>query len=317
MPRVDPALLRAARETDPTDCLEAAGYTVQRQGRHLSVRGGDGVEVLRVTRRDDGRWLWCDRAGTAGGDTVALVQAIEPGLAFAEAVGRLCGGLAAPPRPRPPSAPSPDLPQIPTPGPTARDRGREYLRGRGISSETSLHAEETGFVRYADGAVFFVGYDLEGRARSATRRAIEPADPVQKRELRGSDKAFPAILPCLPGDPLSVWVVEGGVDALALHDLARRAGKPPPTALVSGGAAVIAFFGQARVQELLRKARRVVIAGEHEKSRAAQERADAGHLRQAERVAEITGHAPCIWKPRVGKDLAELNFFQISTSRKV
>lgn len=314
MPRVDPALLRAARETDPTDCLEAAGYTVQRQGRHLSARGGDGDEVYRVTRRQDGRWLWCDRGGAAGGDNVALVQVIEPGLAFAEAVARLCGGAASPPRPLPSPARPPDLPQLPTPGPTARDRGREYLRGRAISTETVLHAEEGGFVRYADGGVFFVGYDREGRVRSATRRAIDPYDPVPKRELRGSDKAFPAIL---TGDSGTVWVVEGGVDALALHDLARRAGRPPPTGVVSGGATVLAFFSQPEIQALLRKARRVVIAGEHEKSRAAQERADAGHLRQAERVAEITGHAPCIWKPRVGKDLAELNFFQISTSRKV
>ena len=308
MPRVDPALLRAARETDPTDCLEAAGYTVQRQGRHLSARGGDGDEVYRVTRRQDGRWLWCDRGGAAGGDNVALVQVIEPGLAFAEAVARLCGGAASPPRPLPPSAPSPDLPQLPPPGPTARDRGRAYLRGRGISTESILHAEEAGFVRYADGGVFFIGYDEDGRARSAPRRATDLHAAVPKRELRGSDKGYP---PILPGDP-SLWIVEGGVDALALHDLARRAGKPPPTALVSGGAAVIAFFGQARVQELLRKARRVVIAGEHEKSPEAQARADGGHLRQAVRVAEITGHAARIWKPNVGKDLAELNFFQYS-----
>lgn len=314
MPRVDPALLRMARETDPSAFLESAGYTVKREGRHLSVRGADGDEVYRVTRRQDGRWLWCERAGVAGGDSIALMQAIEPGLAFAEAVGRLCGGAASPPRPLPPSAPSLDLPQIPTPGPTARDRGRAYLRGRAISSETSLHAEENGFVRYADGGVFFVGYDEDGRARSATRRAIDPADAVQKRELRGSDKRYPAIL---PGDPGAVWIVEGGVDALALHDLARRAGKPLPTAVVSGGASVLSLFDRAEIQALLRQAQRVVIAGEHEKSPAAQERADAGHLRQAQKVEKITGHAPCIWKPKVGKDLAELNFFQISTSRKV
>ena len=309
MPRVDPALLRAARETDPTAYLEESGYRVKREGRHLSVRGADGDEVYRVTRRDDGRWLWCDRMGAAGGDTIALVQAIEPGLDFAEAVGRLCGGLAAPSRPLPSSARPPDLPQIPTPGPTARDRGQEYLRGRGISTETVLLAEEAGFVRYADGCVLFIGYDGAGRARSATRRAVDPADGVQKRELRGSDKRYPAIL---LGDPLSVWLVEGGVDALALHDLARRAGKAPPTAVVSGGAAVLAFFGQVEIQALLRQAHRVVIAGEHEKSPAAQERADAGHLRQAEKVEKITGHAPCIWKPKVGKDLAALNFFQYS-----
>ena len=306
-----------ARETDPTAYLRGCGYTVQRQGRHLSVRGGDGVEVFRVTRRQDGRWLWCDRAGAAGGDTIALVQqAIEPGLDFAAAVGRLCGGLAAPPRP--PSAPSPDLPQLPTPGPTARDRGREYLRGRGISTESIVYAEEATFVRYADGALFFVGYDREGRARSVTRRATDPGASVPKRELRHSDKRYPAILPGDPGgDPGAVWIVEGGVDALALHDLARRAGKPLPTAVVSGGASVLSLFDRAEIQALLRQAQRVVIAGEHEKSPAAQERADAGHLRQAEKVEKITGHAPCIWKPKVGKDLAELNFFQISTSRKV
>ncbi|WP_223920897.1 hypothetical protein, partial [Aeromonas caviae] len=35
-------------------------------------------------------------------------------------------------------------------------------------------------------------------AQNATRRAIAPADPVQKRDLRGSDKIYP---PILPGDP--------------------------------------------------------------------------------------------------------------------
>ncbi|WP_223925564.1 hypothetical protein, partial [Aeromonas caviae] len=38
-------------------------------------------------------------------------------------------------------------------------------------------------------------------------RADAPADPVQKRDLRGSDKIYP---PILPGDPAKVWIVEGG-----------------------------------------------------------------------------------------------------------
>ena len=308
--RVDPAAIRAARETDPTGYLEASGFTVNHEGRHLSVRGGDGDEVFRVTRRDDGRWLWCDRSGAEGGDTLALVQAIEPGTGFRAAVARLCGAQLPTPQ-HPVAPPAHHLPRIPTPGPMAREQGRKYLRHRGISTESITYAEDTGMLRYADGAVLFVGYDRDGTARSATRRATAPTDPVQKRELRGSDKRYP---PILPGSPRSVWVVEGGMDALALRDLALRAGKEAPTAVVSGGASVLSLFDRAEIQALLRSAVRVVIAGEHEKSAAAQERADRGHLRQAERVAEITGRTACIWTQKVGKDLAEFNFFQMRAS---
>ncbi|WP_223930825.1 hypothetical protein, partial [Aeromonas caviae] len=36
------------------------------------------------------------------------------------------------------------------------------------------------------------------------------------------DKSYP---PILPGDPAKVWIVEGGPDALALHDIAKRSGQ--------------------------------------------------------------------------------------------
>lgn len=75
-------------------------------------------------------------------------------------------------------------------------------------------------VRYADGGVLFVGYDRAGTAQNATRRAIAPADLVQKRNLRGSDKSYP---PILPGDLAKVWIVEGGtVWVLALVHTARQ-----------------------------------------------------------------------------------------------
>lgn len=65
---MDPAVIQAAREMDPTAYLEACGYAVKREGRHLSVRvGDDGGEVFRITRREDGRWLWCDRGGSGRG----------------------------------------------------------------------------------------------------------------------------------------------------------------------------------------------------------------------------------------------------------
>jgi len=63
---------------------------VKREGRHLSVRAG-GDEAYRVTRQQDGRWLWCDRYGNDGGDNIDLVREIEPGTGYAEAVYRLSG----------------------------------------------------------------------------------------------------------------------------------------------------------------------------------------------------------------------------------
>ncbi|WP_223925574.1 hypothetical protein, partial [Aeromonas caviae] len=35
----------------------------------------------------------------------------------------------------------------------AREHGRDYLKGRGISPDTIEHAEKAGMVRYADGGV--------------------------------------------------------------------------------------------------------------------------------------------------------------------
>ena len=300
---------QSARELDPTAYLEASGYTVKREGRHLSVRAG-GDEAYRVTRQQDGRWLWCDRYGNDGGDNIDLVREIEPGTGYAEAVYRLSGAPTVRQQPRP-SEPKRQPPQLPAQGLAAREHGRDYLKGRGITPDTIEHAEKAGMVRYADGGVLFVGYDRTGTAQNATRRAIAPADPVQKRDLRGSDKSYP---PILPGDPAKVWIVEGGPDALALHDIAKRSGQQPPTVIVSGGANVRSFLERDDVQAILKRAERVTVAGENEKNPDAQAKADAGHQKQAQRVAEITGREVRQWtpKPEQGKDLADMNARQVA-----
>ena len=295
---------QSARELDPTAYLEASGYAVKREGRHLSVRAG-GDEAYRVTRQQDGRWLWCDRYGNDGGDNIDLVREIEPGTGYAEAVYRLSGAPTVRQQSRP-SEPKRQPPQLPAQGLVAVQHGREYLRDRGISPETIEHAEQAGMVRYADGGVLFVGYDRSGAVQNATRRAIASIDPVQKRDLRGSDKSYP---PILPGDPAKVWIVEGGADALALHDIAKNSGQHPPTVIVSGGANVRSFLERAEVQAILKRAERVTVAGENEKDLEAQAKADAGHQKQAQRVTEITGREVRQWtpKPEQGKDLADLN----------
>ncbi len=195
-------------------------------------------EHYRITQKSDGHWVACNKTGQGIGDNIALVRDLEPGLGFLDAVARLTDEPAvkreplaeAPRRPRPAR-----LPQ------TRADRhaGRVYRHGRGISPDTLDHAERTGFLRYAGGSVLFVGRDASGGLRNVTKRLIASGpDDKPKRDLAGSDKHYP---PILPGNPRVVWIVEGGVDALAARDWAKRRGKAKPTVRVSGGAGVRCF----------------------------------------------------------------------------
>ena len=186
---------------------------------------------------------------------------------------------------------------------------------RGISLAAIEYAEKARMLAYCPGAVLFVGRDAAGGVQNATRRSVDPDYAVQKRDLNGSDKRYP---PILQGDPAVVWIVEGGADALALYDLMRRAGRPVPTIIVSSGVNVLAFFQTQHVQDLIRRAERVVLAREIEKNEDARERAGAGSAKQAEQVAllraECTGDVDVtLWwpQPGQGKDLAEVNLWQL------
>ena len=300
---------RAARAVDPSDFLRRHGYTIKRQGKHLSVRM-HGDEVYRLTQRPD-RWVWCDRAGQEGGDNIALARALSPNVGYGEAVFQLLGA----PSVRRPSPPPRTPPQLPSQRPEAREAGREYLQGRCISLAAIKRAEAVGMLQYGTGGILFVGYDTAGVAQSVTKRATSPKAAFQQRDFRSSDKSWPAIL---PGDPRDVWIVEGGADALALQDLATRQGVPVPSVIVSGGANVLAFLERASVQKLLKQADRVTVAGKIKKSDKAQARADAGRQKQAERIKEITGRKVLRWwpEPEQGRDLAEQNAHQVEQVRE-
>lgn len=311
--RVDAEDRRSAREIDPTRYLESHGYEVVRDGtngRHLSVRRG-ADEVYRLTRKEGGHWLWCDHYGNAGGDNIDLVKEVEGVEGYADAVYRL---ISAPIQTVPVAAPKPRTPPtLPVAGYGSKKSGREYLREqRGIDPEVIEHAEQCGMLRFAPGSLFFVGYDAQGTARAATRRATDPSDDVQRRDLKGSDKRFPAIL---PGDPSLIWIVEGGIDALALQTIRRRSGRPVPTVIVSGGAGVRSFLERDEIRQMLRQADRVGVAYENEKDAETQARTDAQHDAQVEAVRQITGREPDTWKPREAKDLADYNVRQIERLR--
>lgn len=313
--RADRADIGAVRQIDPTAYLQSRGYTVDRQGAHMSVRDAQGDEAYRISQKPEGHYVACDRHGQGVGDNIALVQQIDRAK-LPQAVFALKGAeLQAPQQQRKPwqapTAPSP-------PGQSwqlSEEMGRGYLKKRGISDKTADEAQRSGFFRLYEldqqkvamksrFAVGFQGYDQGGRLRNLSLRATEPGG-MQKQDVAGSKKGFP---PILPGNPNDVLVVEGGMDALAAHDLARKRGYEPPTVLVSGGAGVRSFLETPHVQEALKRAERVSVAFDNEKDQETQERTDKQHRAQAQRIEQITGRPVQEVRPPQGvKDLAEAN----------
>ena len=269
-----------------------------------------GDEAYRCTRKDDGHWVTCDRFENGIGDNIALVQEIEPGTGFAESVYRLSGSpsVAKATRPAPASVVR-QPPKMPAQDPADVKRGRAYLFERGITLETLDEAEKAGMLRYSARGVLFVGRDEAGTAQNIMRRAVDASELVQKRDLFGTDKRHPQML---LGATDTVLVVEGGTDALAAVDIARREKRPAPTVLVSGGANVKGFMQTPWVQKVLKLAKKVIVAFEREATPEAQAKTDAAHRVQMQRLQEVCGAQVTSWKPPEGvKDMAELNLHQV------
>ena len=300
--------LQATKQVDPRPFIERMGYAVKKDGqRHFSVLHGKD-EAYRLTCKSDGAWVWVDKYGTSGGDNIDLVKELSGLDRFIDCVYELNGGLRATPAPAPvPVAPKP--PRVPPESSTGRMAGRMYLNDRGISDPTIDHAERTGFLRYLNDGILFIGHH-SGKIWNATKRSIMPDADIPKRDLAGSDKSKPQVL---PGNSKTIWVVEGGVDALALHDIAKRKGAEPPTVIVSGGAGVLSFFDNPEIAEKIRAAAVVVVAKDNEKDGEVQGKTDALHSKQVERARELNPGAQVIdWKPQAAeiKDIAELNEYQ-------
>lgn len=298
-----------ARQIDPTPYLKSQGFDVKREGRHLSVTL-HGDEVYRVTHKDDGHWVTCDRFQNCIGDNITLVAELEPGTGFAESVYLLSGApsvVKATPVPAPVERVPPK-----TPAQTPQDvrRGREYLQGRGISLETIERAEAAGMLRYSAGGVLFVGRDEAGTALNIMRRAVDASEMVQKQDLFGADKRHPQML---RGSVDTVLIVEGGTDALAAVDIARREKRPAPTVLVSGGANVRSWIQTPWVQQVLKLAKRIVVAFEKASSAEKQAKTDAALELQMQQLRELCSLAKIdCWMPPVGvKDMAALNLHHV------
>jgi len=261
--------------------------------------------------KQDGHYVACDKYGNGIGDNIALIQDIRPDLKFAEAVYKLhaydLNYKFENKKTNQEFDKKTDL-KIPRQVENERKLGREYLHEkRGISFDTINYAEKFGLIKYSDKGVLFVGYDENQNVKNVTQRSIKELNAIQKMDYKGSDKQYCQML---DGNKKSVWIVEGGIDALALRDLALRQKQDPPTILISGGANVKSFLELDSIQNLLKGANRVTIAVEKEKNNETQIKVDKGHERQQERLKEIVGNKEVrIWKPKEGegKDLADLN----------
>ena len=313
-----------ARTVDPTDALEAAGFRVKRVGRYLSVRDGDGDERYRVNQDTDGHYVACDKYGGGVGDNVALIRDAIPGLSYPDALDMLNRRRA------PAVAARHDekkkLPQqkpftMPDASASWDDMGRRYLRKRQISEKTIKKAEAAGMVRFTQGAVVFVGRDQRGQPKSGAMRSIENPllPPPWKGDRNKSNRAgikTSAYTPVLPGDPSQVWLVEGGVDALAVHDLHERAGLPVPTVIVTNGCGNRSFITAAdgRAREVLAAASTIRIALDRELDEYGypddekQARTNAAHEDQGAAIQEEFPDKEVRYSmpPPQNKDLAEM-----------
>lgn len=210
-----------------------------------------------------------------------------------------------------------------------RERAAIYARDeRGISRETLTEAHKQGFLALDDRGVAFIGRDHEGKVCNAETRLLKPEkykdEWLSKVSYAGSDKTYS---PILRGNDRDVHMVEGGFNALALHDLAKREGKEPPTIIVTGGARTLKWSQNPQVQGLIKGAETVTNHKENEIDKKTgmpdpkkQADTDAAHEKQVAAIVQIRGNADGVKnaRPPAGvKDLAEWNKKQQEHQRQL
>ncbi|MDR7927439.1 relaxase/mobilization nuclease domain-containing protein [Acidithiobacillus thiooxidans] len=300
------SLRDAAHMADLVAYLQSIGLPVKKSG----VKDWVVDDRYRVTQEKDGYFVWCDWEGADGGDPIDFCVK-EMGLSFQQALANLSGSTITK-KAEKRTVLSHQLPVAP---PVCRnsDPVMQYLQDRGISQKTIRSAQGAGFLRFVDykgiPSVAFCGRG-DGQLRSMTLRLIQSIQswdgkkPLTKLEVKHSDKSYPAIW--RGDDPSSVWVVEGGIDALAVIDWYKTHRKPIPSVIVSGGAGVRSFLDQTHVQKILKEADTVYVAMEREKNTKIQAKTDAAHEQQIDTIWKLGCEKVFAWMPPVDtKDIAD------------
>jgi hypothetical protein len=339
---INNSIIEKAKITNPIPFLELSGCYVHKRSSektgYVYLRGFTkiGDEDIRVTLKNDGHWVSCCHDNTPIGSNINLVLKINPNLNCVEAAKQLCQAAGIDTKPyfsrerlvHTPSNSDIDLkknlsiwppqsdkspPVMPTE--TAIKEGISYLKRRGISEETIQFARKCKFLKFLADSIIFCGYDTNGVLRSATKRStnIYCEESEKKRDLSGSIKAY---APVLPGNCDVVWIVEGGVDALAARDIALRKGINPPIVIVTGGRNTKTWIDNPSLQNMIQKAKRCYICLEGDQGCELSKTKNA-IIAQRDMVLKKIGKDLIIW-PENGKwvngckDIADLNLFYLN-----
>lgn len=306
--RVETAEIQSAKAVDPASFFSFYGYHVKRIGRQYSIRQGKD-EYYRSTWKN-GHWVHCDHYRNGIGDNIAMIQHLDPEKSFIEAVYALHGAPSVSPDPADHIFKRKKrLPVLPPCNDWAEQQGRKYLYNRGISKNTILEAEKTGFIGYTLDGVLCIGKDEKNAIRAIFWHAVFEKTEVQKRDLLNSDKSYAPILSGGDGKNKNVVIVEGVVDALAVHDLCKKKEIEIPTVIVTGSAEARGFLERKHIQNILKKAEKITVCYERERNWTIQEKTNNAHDKQVQRVVEINSNAEIIRyvPPEECKDVAEYN----------
>ncbi|MFW5977210.1 MAG: hypothetical protein ACOCQQ_01735 [Candidatus Nanoarchaeia archaeon] len=320
--------IQQAKEVDPTHIFEKYGFDVKRDGgqNHLKAVNANGKEHYRSSCKD-GKWVHLKQNGPGKenevgiGDNIALMQFVA-GLGFKAAISELIKVSANPAliaagavRNQYAKHKKIDIWE----NNAAKTKNREYLNLlRKIDESTIKHAEKVGFIKHITSGPVFVGYDDKDNIRSGYLRIVcverdkngvvkvdDKGNPLTKRDLTNTDKTYP---PILPGSDEEVWIVEGGVDALAVQTLYNKKGLTPPTVIVSGGSKTKKFLQNEKIVDLLKNTTNIFVAFENEKDANIQKDTDDDKEQKIKLIKKITEKNVYRWKPpsKKYKDVADL-----------
>lgn len=292
------------KRENPSLWLQQLGYIVKGKGRNIEVfEQGNEKEIYRITQKPDGKWISCDRQANGIGDNIALYQHAT-GAGFSQALQALAGAEVVKAKEKTTQIVEQKYPSMPRS--TANDRiaGRDYLKNLGIDHQVLDRAEEQGFLKYTKDRVMYVGKDTKGNVRNVTTRAIRDDIDVPKRDLANTDKSHPQVL---QGKSSTLWIVEGGKDALAVHTLAKMHNKDSPTVIVTGGVGTKSCFENPAIRNLIAKSERIVYALENESTQEKQIETDKRRQVQLDLIASAKRADVQIekWQPAHAKDVAD------------
>ncbi|MDR2395508.1 MAG: hypothetical protein LBD57_02705 [Endomicrobium sp.] len=340
------SIIERAKVTNPIPFLEQNGFYVFKRSSennayiylHGFTKIGD--EDIRTSLKTDGHWISCYHDNTPIGSNINLVLELYPQMNCIEAAKQLCyaagidtaayfskkrldincvNNASSLDKSKMEWCPQSDKPSLVLPIETGINEGIAYLKGRGISESTIKYARNVNFLKFLIDGIIFCGYDHNNELRCATKRStVDNVEPTEnKRDLRGSIKAF---APVLPGSNEVVWIVEGGVDALALRDIALRQNNEPPTIIVTGGRNTKTWIDNPRLQKMIKTADRCYICLEGDPGEKFVKTYNA-IIAQRALVLEKIGKKITIW-PENGKwqkgckDMADLNLMKLNNGRK-